>query len=306
MPPARVAAIDCGTNSIRLLICEIEGRRKRDVVRELRIVRLGAGVDASGRLSPAALERTFEAAREYARLIDEHAVDTVRFCATSATRDARNAAVFAEGVEAIVAVRPEVLSGAQEAEATFLGAARDLPADAGTVLVVDLGGGSTELVLGRDAALLGAHSLDIGSVRMTERHLVDDPPSAEQIAACAAEVDAALDTADVDLAAADTVVGVAGTITSVAAHVLGLESYDAARIHHARLDRRAVADACRDLVRRSVAERLELPFLHPGRADVIGAGAVICERVLARTRVDDLLVSESDILDGIAWGAVER
>lgn len=303
MRSTRVAAIDCGTNSIRLLICDIDGPEKTDLVREMRVVRLGEGVDTTRRLAPAALERTFAAIAEYRDLIAAHDVQVIRFCATSASRDAENAAEFVAGVQERLGVKPEVLTGSAEAEATFLGAARAFRG-AYPALVIDIGGGSTELVVGDGSGVLSAESLNMGAVRMTERHLADDPPSSEQIAACVADVDAVLDTGRVDLASAATVVGVAGTMTTIAAHVLALPAYDSARIHQAVLPWPAVREAAGDLVRASVAKRRALPYMHPGRADVIGAGAIICERVLRRTRAEALVVSESDILDGIAWGAV--
>lgn len=301
----RIAAVDCGTNSIRLLICDIDGETKVDVMREMRIVRLGQGVDKTGELSSQALERTFEACREYSAMIAGNGADTVRFCATSAARDAGNGAVFLQGVERILGVRPEILSGREEAETTYLGASRSLSA-AGRVMVIDLGGGSTELVLGEGEDVIAADSLDIGSVRLTERHLASDPPTRAEIARCMADVDDRLDASEVDPAAADTVVGVAGTVTTVAAHVLGLGAYDAERIHHAVLDREQVVASCLAIAESSVDERRSWPFMHPGRADVIGAGALILARILRRTRSDELLVSEGDVLDGIAWGTVVR
>jgi exopolyphosphatase/guanosine-5'-triphosphate,3'-diphosphate pyrophosphatase len=295
----RVAAIDCGTNTIKLLIGALP-----DVdVREMRMVRLGEGVDATGRLSDAALERTFAAIDEYAALIRAHDVDRVRFCATSASRDAANADVFVAGVRARLGIEPEVVTGDEEAALAFDGAVRNLrmpPAD--PVLVLDIGGGSTELVLGSPGTgPTAAVSLDIGSVRLHERHLHGDPPTAAQVAACAATVDAVLDASPVPIHDAATVVGVAGTVTSVGAGVLDLAAYDRALVDQAELDDTDVHALVERLLAMTTAERLGLPWLHPGRADVIGAGGLILSRVLRRSRVGRLVVSEADILDGIAW-----
>ncbi|MFD1825885.1 exopolyphosphatase [Mumia zhuanghuii] len=302
----RVAAIDCGTNSIRLLVTDLDADTGTadDQVRQMEIVRLGYGVDRTGRLDVRALERTFAACEDYARVIAELGAERVRFVATSATRDADNADVFADGVRERLGVGPDVVTGSEEAALSFAGAARDLPGVAQPVLVVDLGGGSTELILGEDGVAGAEQSLDIGSVRMTERHLRSDPPTAAEIVECAADVDAVLDASTVDVAQARTVVGVAGTITTVAAHVLGLEEYDSTRIHHAQLPVADVLASCDAILAASVEERRSWSFMHPGRADVIGGGAVILSRLLARTTPDALVVSEHDILDGIAWSLV--
>ncbi|QCW50029.1 exopolyphosphatase [Nocardioides dongxiaopingii] len=295
-----LAAIDCGTNTIKLLV----RRGDRDVVRVARMVRLGQDVDRTGRLAEEALARTFAAIEEYAGLLREHGVGRVRFCATSATRDAANADVFRAGVRERLGVAPEVLSGAEEAALAFDGAVRNLASvPAAPVLVVDIGGGSTELVLGRTpgAPPDAAHSMDVGSVRLHERHVRHDPPTAAEVAAVVADVDAALDGCLVDAGAAVTVVGVAGTVTTVAAGVLGLPAYDRAAIDQAVLSVPDVAAHVEALVAMTVAERRALPWMHPGRADVIGVGALILARVLARTGAEHLVVSESDILDGIAW-----
>ncbi|WP_167001726.1 Ppx/GppA phosphatase family protein [Mumia sp. ZJ430] len=302
----RVAAIDCGTNSIRLLVTDLDADAGTadDQVRRMEIVRLGYGVDRTGRLDDRALERTFAACEDYARVIAELGAERVRFVATSATRDADNADVFADGVRERLGVGPDVVTGSEEAALSFAGAARDLPGVAQPILVVDLGGGSTELILGEDGVAGAEQSLDIGSVRMTERHLRSDPPTAAEIVECAADVDAVLDASTVDVAQARTVVGVAGTITTVAAHVLGLEEYDSTRIHHAQLPVADVLASCDAILAASVEERRSWSFMHPGRADVIGGGAVILSRLLARTTPDALVVSEHDILDGIAWSLV--
>lgn len=298
----RIAAIDCGTNSIKILIGELP-----DVlVRESRMVRLGQGVDTTGELGEDALARTFAAIDEYAVLIREHDVSRIRFCATSATRDARNAEVFAEGVRARLGVTPEVLSGDEEAALVFDGAVTHLrePLE-GPVLVIDVGGGSTELVIGGEHPDV-AVSMDIGSVRLHERHLHDDPPTEDQVAACVADIDRHLDDSPVPLADARSVVGTSGTIKTVAAAMLDLPFYDRNAIDGSHLgsdDTRAYVDR---LVAMTVAERLSIPSMHPGRADVIDAGALIWSRVLSRCRVSGYAVSEADILYGIATSLVER
>ena len=304
----RVAAFDCGTNSLRLLIADLDAESGdiSDLVREMRIVRLGQGVDRTGRITEESMARTFAALDEYAALVAEHRPTLMRFCATSAARDAENADDFMTGVKERLGIAPEVIDGDEEARASFAGATRVLDDADDPVLVVDIGGGSTELILGPVGAVDAAHSLDIGSVRLTERHLHDDPPTGEQVVALCADVDSALDECRVDPARARTVVGVAGSVTTVAAAALGLPAYDRDRIHLARLSRDVVHEAVADLVAMTVQQRRALGFMHPGRADVIGAGALILDRVLLRTTVDELVVSESDILDGIAWSCLER
>jgi exopolyphosphatase / guanosine-5'-triphosphate,3'-diphosphate pyrophosphatase len=292
-----IAAIDCGTNTIKLLI----GEPPDVVVRETRMVRLGQGVDRTGRLADEALARAFSAVDDYAALIREHDVSRIRFCATSATRDAANGDVFASGVRHRLGVSPEVLTGDEEAALAFDGAVRHLRTPPETpVLVVDIGGGSTELVLGADTPD-AAHSMDVGSVRLHERHLHDDPPPADQVRACVDDIDAALDASPVDPASAATVVGVAGTTLSVVAGVLDLPSYDLEAIDQSVVPIADVHDYVDRLVAMPLEQRLALPWMHPGRADVIGAGALILSRVLRRTGAGFLVASEADILDGIAW-----
>jgi exopolyphosphatase/guanosine-5'-triphosphate,3'-diphosphate pyrophosphatase len=297
-----VAAIDCGTNTVRLLV----GALPDVAVRESQIVRLGQGVDATGRLADEALARTFGAMDQYAATIRAHGATRVRVCATSAVRDAANGAVFVRGVEQRFGVAPDILTGEQEAALTFDGAVRNLTGPApDPVLVVDIGGGSTELVLGSGEGVVEeSHSMDIGSVRLHERHLHGDPPTAAEVAACVADVDEHLDAAPVPIAAARTVLGVAGTTLTIAAGVLGLSSYDRSVIDQARLATTDVAAFVERLVGMTVSERRALPYLDPGRADVIGAGALILARVLARAEVATMVASESDILDGIAWSLV--
>lgn len=325
----RVAAIDCGTNSLRLLIADVSLARHEltDVKRQMEIVRLGQGVDATGRLAPAALARTLGVLRQYARSIDQAGVTAVKMVATSATRDASNATEFVRGVVDILGVPPEVITGAQEALLSFTGATAELAApgrDGGAAdgllppyLVLDIGGGSTEFVVGpaspSDPPLPGgvagedpelhAVSTDIGCVRLTERYLHDDPPTAAQVAAATANIDAAIASAaaQVPVTAAATLVGLAGSVTTVAALALGLPGYDPARIHHARISAEQVHEVTLRLLEMTRAERAALGPMHPGRVDVIGAGALVLYRVLERLGFAEVVASEHDILDGIAW-----
>ena len=306
MPDAcRVAAIDCGTNSLRLLVADVVGDRKTDVVRDMRVVRLGQGVDETGCFAQDALDRTLQVTREYGELISMLGATRVRFCATSAARDAANADELDAGVHGILGVHPEILTGEAEAEASFLGATRGLPGT--SALVMDSGGGSTELVVGRDREIGWSTSLDVGSVRLTERFLPGDPPQVDEVIACETFLDGLLQPTVAGLEPVGMLVGVAGTVTTVAAHALELPSYDSRAIHGARLAVDDVRSACLSLVRMSVADRRALPFMHPGRADVIGAGALILDRLLELLPLatTEVLVSEHDILDGIAWGAAE-
>lgn len=309
----RVAAVDCGTNSIRLLIADIDrgnGTTKlTDVVREMRVVRLGQGVDATGELAPEALERTFAATADYAALIRRHGAESIRFVATSASRDARNRQVFVDGIRELLGVEPEVISGDEEAALSFAGASSVLPVlDGEQVLVVDLGGGSTEFVLGTAGGVTAAKSVDIGCVRLTERHLNDDPPTAAQIAAAEADIDAAIARAalDVPLERATAVVGVAGSITTITAHALRLPDYSPAAIHGTELSIGTITDAASDLLHMTGEERAKLPYMHPGRVDVMGAGGLVWQRILQRLnevtagRIVTATASEHDILDGIA------
>nr|WP_246299611.1 exopolyphosphatase [Nocardioides panaciterrulae] len=293
-----------------MLVAEVAGTAQRptlgrQLVRETRMVRLGEGVDRTGRLADAALGRAFAALDEYAELIGCHDVARIRFCATSATRDAANGDVFASGVRQRLGVDPEVISGAEEAGLAFDGAIRNLrSAPAEPVLVIDIGGGSTELVLGSGGSPDVAHSMDIGSVRLHERHLHSDPPTAAEVAACVADIDAHLDACPVDVTRAATVLGVAGTVLTVVASALDLPEYDAAAIDQAVVPVPRVAEVVDRLIGLSVAQRRDLPYMHPGRADVIDGGALILARVLSRTHAESLVASEADILDGIAWSLV--
>lgn len=309
----RVAAIDCGTNSLRLLIADIDRSNGTttltDVVRDMRVVRLGQGVDATGELAPEALERTFAATADYAAMIREHGAESIRFVATSASRDARNRQVFVDGIRDLLGVEPEVISGDEEAALSFAGASSVLPIlDGEHVLVVDLGGGSTEFVLGTAGGVTAAKSVDVGCVRLTERHLKDDPPTAEQIAAAEADVDAAITLAglDVPLERATAVVGVAGSITTITAHALRLPAYSPAAIHGTELSIGSITEAATDLLHMTRGERADLAYMHPGRVDVMGAGGLVWRRILERLneltagRIVTATASEHDILDGIA------
>ncbi|MFG2431491.1 exopolyphosphatase [Streptomyces sp. NPDC048590] len=310
----RVAAVDCGTNSIRLLVADVDPATGdfAELDRRMRIVRLGQGVDRTGRLAPEALERTFDACREYAAVIKELGAERIRFVATSASRDAENSDEFVRGVLDILGVEPEVVTGDREAQLSFDGATKELLGAEHLekpYLVVDIGGGSTEFVVGDDS-VRAARSVDIGCVRMTERHLVVDgvvvdPPTPERADAIRADVAAALDLAEetVPLSSAATLVGLAGTVTTVAAIALGLEEYDSAAIHHSRVSLERVRDITGKLLASTHEERAAIGAMHPGRVDVIAAGALVLLAVMERCGAREVVVSEHDILDGIAWSA---
>lgn len=308
---ARVAAVDCGTNSIRLLVADVEaGGRLLDVHREMRVVRLGQGVDATGRLAPEAIERTRVALADYADVISSTGADQVRMVATSATRDAANREDFFTMVRSVLGVDAEVISGDEEARLSFAGAVGELDPAQGPFLVVDLGGGSTELVLGDADGVAAAFSADIGCVRLTERSLGGDPPSEPEVAAAravAADVLAAAFAA-VPVERARTWVGVAGTFTTLAAVAMGLDEYDPERIHLARVGLDRLHQVCTELVGMRRSQRAALGPMHPGRVDVIGGGALVCDvlasEVRARAGITELVVSEHDILDGIALSLV--
>ncbi|MBG6084003.1 Ppx/GppA phosphatase family protein [Zhihengliuella flava] len=316
----RVAAIDCGTNSIRLLIADVPDDGTPgllDVERQMRVVRLGQGVDATGRFDDAALERTFAALDEYAQLLNHHHVGpaAVRFVATSATRDAENREEFMAGVRARIGVDPEVITGEEEAALSFAGAVSVHPPRAGErVLVVDLGGGSTEFVVGDEDGVTASKSIDMGCVRFTERFLHDDPPTSAQIAAAESTVAEYLAEVQqsVDLTQVDRVIGVAGTITTITAHALDLEKYLPDRINGASLPLGVVGAAATELLELSRERRELLPFMHPGRVDVIGAGALIWRAIVTHvgevtgSRVSAAITSEHDILDGIALNVAAR
>ncbi|OMB91723.1 Ppx/GppA phosphatase family protein [Mycobacterium colombiense] len=309
MVNGRLAGIDCGTNSIRLLIADFDGGRLRDVHRETRIVRLGQGVDATGEFAADAIARTRAALTDYAALIKEHGAQRVRMVATSAARDVANRdTFFAMTAEVLGAVLPgavaEVITGAEEAELSFRGAVGELDSATGPFVVVDLGGGSTEIVVGGDA-VTASYSADIGCVRLTERCLHSDPPTPEEVAAARQVVRERLEVAlgVVPVAGAKTWVGLAGTMTTLSALAHNMTTYDSAAIHLSRVAGGDLLSVCERLIGMTRAERAALPPMHEGRADVIGGGAIVVEELARelRTRagIDELTVSEHDILDGI-------
>lgn len=303
-----LAAIDCGTNSTRLLISEGTGRQRRVLDRQAIITRFGKGVDATGQLDPAAIERTVDVLRRYKSSIDAHGATAVRMTATSAARDAGNAELFFDAAEAAIGVRPELISGEEEGQLSFAGATAELdPAD-GPFLVVDIGGGSTELIVGTDE-VQGVRSLDVGCVRLSEKHLVTDPPAPEELANAIAEVSDGIE--DVlrvlPLAGeARTVVGLAGTITTVVAVEIGLAEWDRDAIHHFRLSRAAAEDVFRTLATESLADRLHNPGLEAARADVIVGGCCVLVGLFRTLGIDEMLVSEADILDGLVFSLADR
>lgn len=313
----RVAAIDCGTNSIRLLVADVDPTAGTlvDLERRMEVVRLGQGVDRTGRIAPEAMARTLDAARRYAAICADLGVEAIRFVATSASRDAENRDEFVAGVRDALGVEPEVIGGVEEASLSFRGATGVL-AQPGPYLVIDLGGGSTEVVLG-EGSPSAAYSMDVGCVRITERHLRTDPPTPDQIEAAVADVRAALDVAlaEVPVGQTRTLVGVAGSVTTVTAHALGLDRYRPDRIDGATLTVQQVVDACEDLIARDRDARTTLGFMHPGRVDVIAAGALIWREVVLRVQrevaaaggeLTEVITSEHDILDGIAWSVAAR
>jgi exopolyphosphatase/guanosine-5'-triphosphate,3'-diphosphate pyrophosphatase len=311
----RVAAIDCGTNSIRLLVTDLDPATgaAQELTRRMEIVRLGQGVDATGHLAPEALKRTFAACDDYAAQIRSLGAERIRFVATSATRDAANRDEFVAGVRARLGVEPEVITGSEEAALSFSGATRAVAAGSADTesggasghptpyLVVDIGGGSTEFVLG-DREVEAARSVDIGCVRLTERHLTQDPPTLAQITAARRDIDDAIELAagQVPIDQAKTLVGVAGSVTTVSAIALGLPEYDRDQVHLSRISAETVRRVAGDLLASTHAQRAANPVIHPGRVDVIGAGALILAQIVERLGLADVVVSEHDILDGIA------
>ncbi len=312
-----MAGIDCGTNSIRLLVADVEDGRLVQLDRRMEVVRLGQGVDRTGRIAPEALARTLTAARRYADVCADLGAERIRFVATSATRDAQNRDEFVSGVRDALGVTPEVVDGAEEAALSFRGATSVLAGrHPGPFLVVDIGGGSTELVLGT-TSVVASVSMDVGCVRLTERHLHSDPPTPDEVAAASADVVAHLDAAvrEVPLGRAATLVGLAGSVTTVTAHALDLDEYDPHAIDGAVLPTDRVLASCRALLEMTRAKRGRLPFMHPGRVDVIGAGALVWSDVVSRVRAEvgraggalrSVVTSEHDILDGITLSAAER
>ena len=300
----RVAAIDCGTNSIRLLIAEPDGSGGlADLERRLEIVRLGQGVDATGEFHPDALRRTFAAVDGYAELIKKAEVPTgkVHFVATSAARDVKNRETFFAGVKERLGVLPDVISGETEARLSFLGALSRVKPEGEPVLVMDIGGGSTELITGgANGDLHSAVSLDVGSVRVTERFFKQNPVADDDLERAAGYVDDLLTGSGVDFDSIGAWIGVAGTVTTLAGVYLELERYDRERVHGARIPLAAIAEQLHRLAELTVDQIRALPSMHPGRADVITGGALVESRIAARVHLDHLIVSESDILDGIA------
>jgi exopolyphosphatase / guanosine-5'-triphosphate,3'-diphosphate pyrophosphatase len=299
-----VAAVDCGTNSLRLLIAEpTKSGGLLDLERRTEIVRLGQGVDATGEFHPDALARTFTVVEQYAELIRqaEVPVDRIHFVATSASRDVRNREAFFDGVRQRLGVTPDVITGDKEAQLSFTGALSRVRPEGQPVLVMDIGGGSTEFIVGSARGEMSfAISLDIGSVRLTERFLKTSPPAAADLAAAAAYVDGLLESSAVDLTSVGTWIGVAGTATTLAGVYLELAEYDRERVHGASIPRADLAALLDRLSRMTVEEIRALPSMHPGRADVVTGGTLIASRVAVHVPVPDMIVSESDILDGIA------
>ena len=305
----RVAAIDCGTNSIRLLISDIDTSTKTatDVCREMRIVRLGEGVDKTNAFSPRALERTFKAIDEYEEILLKHKVENLRFVATSATRDAQNKAMFIKGVIDRLRIVPEVIAGTEEAALSFDGATRSLrQKHKAPFLIIDLGGGSTELVIG-DQEPTGAYSMDVGCVRMTERHTPGGNPTKSQEEAIRTDVRNALKEAakKVDWQKAQTIVGVAGTVTTVAAHILKLKTYDPEVLHGASISAQQISQTAQDFISLTPSQRAALPYMHEGRIEVITAGSIVLDEVMKAIGAQTLIASERDILDGVAWSQVQ-
>ena len=303
----RVAAIDCGTNSIRLLIADIEGSSFREVVRDMEIVRLGQGVDQTGQFHPDAIARTLSAVDKFAAEIAKRGVEKIRFCATSATRDATNRHLFVDGVRERLGIEPEVISGDEEAALSFAGAIQDLDPSNGPFLVIDIGGGSTEFVFGT-SSVEAARSVNIGCVRMSERHFANDPATAAQVELARTDIQAAIAQAaaeEVPITQAKTLVAVAGTATTVAAAALNLSEYDRYAIHLARISATQVHDASAMFLTSNREQRLALGYMHPGRVDVIAAGALVLSEIMKATGATEFVASESDILDGMARSLVK-
>jgi len=301
----RVAAIDCGTNSIRLLIADIDGNNFREITRQMEVVRLGQGVDKTGAFHPDAIARTLAAVDVYAAEIAKRGVEKIRFCATSATRDATNRALFIDGVKERLGIEPEVIAGEVEAALSFQGATKDFDKSQGPFLVIDIGGGSTEFVFGTDS-VEAARSMNIGCVRMSERHFTGDQPDPGQIASAIEDIDEAIRQAakSVPITEAKTVIMVAGTATTVAAAALDLPAYDRYAIHLSRISAERTHQISSELLRETREQRAAHGYMHPGRVDVIGAGSLVLDRIMAATGATEFVASESDILDGMAWSLV--
>ena len=301
----RVAAIDCGTNSIRLLIADIDGSNFREIIREMEVVRLGQGVDKTGAFHPDAIARTLAAVDKYAAEIARRGVEKIRFCATSATRDATNRVLFIDGVKERLGIEPEVIAGEEEAALSFQGATKDFDKSEGPFLVIDIGGGSTEFVFGIDSVEF-ARSMNIGCVRMSERHFTGDQPDPGQIASAIEDIDEAIRQAakTVPITEAKTVIMVAGTATTVAAAALDLLAYDRYAIHLARISAQRAHEISQSFLRETREQRAAHGYMHPGRVDVIGAGSLVLDRIMAASGAKEFVASESDILDRMAWSLV--
>jgi len=303
---SRVAAIDCGTNSIRLLIADITGDNFKEVLRTMEIVRLGQGVDQNKAFHPDAIDRTLKAVELFRDQIASKGVEKIRFCATSATRDASNRNLFIDGVRDILGIEVEVIPGEEEAELSFIGATKELRQSDAPFLVVDIGGGSTEFVFGSEKVEF-AKSVNIGCVRMSERHLNTQPPSMAQIAQAIVDIDIAITQAAavVPITTAKTLVAVAGTATTVAASALELTDYDRHLIHLSRISSDKVHKVAASFQSMNKDQIASLGFMHPGRVDVITAGSLVLSRIMAATGAAEFVASESDILDGMAWSLIK-
>jgi exopolyphosphatase/guanosine-5'-triphosphate,3'-diphosphate pyrophosphatase len=303
---SRVAAIDCGTNSIRLLIADIAGDNFKEILRTMEIVRLGQGVDQNKAFHPDAIDRTLKAVELFRDQIASKGVEKIRFCATSATRDATNRSLFTDGVRDILGIEVEVIPGEEEAELSFIGATKELRQSDAPFLVVDIGGGSTEFVFGSEKVDF-AKSVNIGCVRMSERHLNTQPPSMAQIAQAIVDIDIAITQAAavVPITTAKTLVAVAGTATTVAAAALELTDYDRHLIHLSRISSDKVHKVAATFQSMNKDQIASLGFMHPGRVDVITAGSLVLSRIMAATGATEFVASESDILDGMAWSLIK-
>ena len=302
---SQVAVIDCGTNSIRLLIAETSGSTIKELIRTMEIVRLGQGVDENKAFHPDAINRTLLAVKSFKEIIDKNKVDRIRFCATSATRDAMNRNLFIDGVRDILNVQVEVIPGEEEAALSFTGATYQLDQGTGPFLVVDIGGGSTEFVYG-DKKVMSAKSVNIGCVRMSERHLTSQPPTMDQIASAIVDIDIAITQAavSVPINSAKSLIAVAGTATTVAATALDLSKYDRDLIHLSKISADKVHKVAQMFQSMSKSEISALPYMHEGRVDVITAGSLVLSRVMAATGAAEFVASESDILDGMAFSLI--
>jgi len=302
---SQVAVIDCGTNSIRLLIAETSGSTIKELIRTMEIVRLGQGVDENKAFHPDAINRTLLAVKSFKEIIDKNKVDRIRFCATSATRDATNRNLFIDGVRDILNVQVEVIPGEEEAALSFTGATYQLDQGSGPFLVVDIGGGSTEFVYG-DKKVMSAKSVNIGCVRMSERHLTSQPPTMDQIASAIVDIDNAITQAavSVPINSAKSLIAVAGSATTVAAAALNLSKYDRDAIHLSKISADKVHKVAQMFQSMSKSEISALPYMHEGRVDVITAGSLVLSRVMAATGAVEFVASESDILDGMAFSLI--